>query len=119
MQRRTNLLKINNRNICTGINLHAIRQWAIDFIPQHSHFYPIQQTQARTKRGYFNQLRRESQNYDPFTWLFDLTRALAYLKIVVETIVANDQERYLCNLRPHVNGEQCPNRIGIIFPEPE
>lgn len=112
------LLKFNHQGRCIGLNLNSIRDWANQAIPNHSHFYPAAQIQARVKRNYFDELKRQSRGIDPFTWLFDLSGAIEYLATIAHTIIAHDESRAQCDLHPHVNGEFCPNRLGIIFPQP-
>lgn len=115
MQNR--LFQFNRNGDCIGLNLHTIREWAKHTIPHHSHFYPARQTRVLTKQAYYDELREQSRNIDPFTWIGDLGRALNYLTIITNIIIERDGESF-CDHRPHQSGEQCPNRIGIIFPEP-
>lgn len=114
----TPLLKINQQGTCTGLNLLNICDWAKRVIPYHSQFYPIRIIQSETKRAYFHELKEQSRGVDPFTWLFDLVRGLEYLKIITDIIILRDQTTHFCNLHQHQPGENCPNRSGIIFPEP-
>lgn len=114
----TRLLKFNNRRECIGISLHAIREWATKKIPYHSHFYTARQIHITAKSAYFAELRRQSRHIDPFTWLIDLASALNYLRIITDAIIAHDAVTQFCDLHTHSVGEQCPNRLGIVYPAP-
>lgn len=101
-----------------GINIRAIRRWILDNLPYHSDLESYILVHVSTRDKYFSELANQLSTAQIHRWKDQIIAATIYLEKLVDYTLEHDETAYLCNLRPHYNGEVCPNRAGITLPEP-
>lgn len=97
-----------------GINKKAIRSWILDNLPFHSDLESYVIVHVNTRDKFFSELANQLTTTQIIRWKDQIIAATIYLEKQVDYI--HDETAYLCNLRPHHNGEVCPNRAGITLP---
>lgn len=112
------LINRNSIGTPTGLNLKAIKSWILDTTPYHVDLEPYTQVHLAAKTRYFSILAEQLSSEQIIQWRNQILAATIYVERLVDTILEHEETTYLCDLRTHPKGEQCPNRAGIVLPEP-
>lgn len=101
-----------------GIHIRGLKPWVLETVPFHADLRPYVQVHLATKTKYFSILADHLSAQQIVQWSNQIRAATVYIEKLVDHILEHDETTYLCDLIPHRKGDQCPNRIGIILPEP-
>lgn len=114
-----NLLKYNEEGAPIGLNLAAVKNWAEKTTPHHSDLQPYLLVHYRAKAAYLEELANQTTPWQFIVWTPEVIKALSYLEKLIDCILEADETSYNCDLRNHLTGEICPNRVNLELPNPD
>lgn len=112
------LLKRDQTGKIIGVNQNAIKYWILDNVPHHSDLEPYVLVHTRLRHKYFDKLADQLTTEQVIHWRNEIRAAVIYLERLLDIILEHDETTYECDLRHHHNGEVCPNRAGVVLPDP-
>lgn len=112
-----NLIQLNDSGEAIGINISAVKNWALKTTPFHTDFELYQLVHYRAKTTYLEELSRQATIRQLTHWTKEVQKALKYLELLIDSILEEDETTYKCDLRRHAPGENCPNRRHITLPD--
>lgn len=112
------LINRNPEGNVTGINISAIKYWIYNRIPYHADLHSYLEIHVTAREQLFTELAEQLRSAEIILLQNQIKAAVIYLEQLVDIILEHDETTYECDLRNHPPGEICPNRIGVVLPNP-
>lgn len=113
------LLRYNDQRRPVGINLYQVKNFIYETTPFHADLQPYLLVHFRAKTSFLEELARQTTPWQCLIWATDILKSFEYIEKLIDTILAEDETTYSCDLRNHIAGEICPNRRNLTLPDPE